>query len=209
MQYVILLPFFSKFLKSCSNGVTLVFFIILSEGFEVLFSLIHMPDYLYRLLAIRYLFLIWLGWQWVKDGVKINRLTSFLSFISLISIVYFEYFSLDNEPLFFSTSWKYHRWPCYFFVAYGLTALLYLVWNKLKVMKSFRNVIVIIASASYEIFLIQMCLVYLFKYKSLSFIVDTRIQYLLWIIIVWSISLIGGIGWKQLKSYIKPFIHDR
>lgn len=216
IQFVLLLPFFSKLLRGYSNGVTLAFFLILSEGFEVLFSIIHIPNYLYRLLAIRYFFLIWLGWQWAKDGIKVNRLTHFLSVVSLVSIVYFEYYSIDNEPLFFLTDWKYHRWPCYFFVAYDFTILLNAAWKRLCKYDLIEIAVKNLAAASYEIFLIQMSLIFLFQYDDITVIHNRTLQYLFWVIIVWSISIIGGIiirkwlnGYKMRDENYQNYVQKR
>lgn len=151
------------------------------------------PENIYRLLAVRYLFLILLGWIWIKDGLKINRFTIALSILSLFAIIYFEYLSVDDEPFFFNTKWKYHRWPCYYFVANGFIWFLYYIWNYFKKWKILTICIKYLASASYEIFLFQMTLIFLFKHKDLSFLPNTFLQYSVWFILIWSLSLTGGI----------------
>lgn len=121
IQIALLLPFVKKWIEKNKDhqAKVLITFLIICEAFEMLFSVIDLPDGLYRLLAVRYIFLLYLAWLWVKDGIVINRLTVFLSILSFLAIVYFEYFSVDDEILFYKTAWKYHRWPCYFFVANG------------------------------------------------------------------------------------------
>ena len=119
IQIALLLPFVKKWIDKNKEHQpkVLITFLIICELFEILFSVINLPDGLYRLLAVRYIFLLYLAWLWVKDGIVINRLTVLLSILSFLAIVYFEYFSVDDEILFYKTAWKYHRWPCYFFVA--------------------------------------------------------------------------------------------
>lgn len=121
IQIALLLPFVKKCVdkNKAHQTIVLISFLIICEAFEMLFSLIDIPDGIYRLLAVRYIFLLYLAWIWVKDGIVISRINIILSILSFIAIVYFVYFSVDDEILFYNTAWKNHRWPCYFFVANG------------------------------------------------------------------------------------------
>ena len=204
LQITLLLPFFAILLKHFNKsgqrsavGVNhlslLIVFLFLSEGFEILFSLIDFPDTIYRILAIRYIFLLYLGWLWVKEGVIINKTTMLLSVLSLCAIIYFEYVPIDNEPWFYSTGWRFHRWPCYFFVANGFIAILHYIWKFLKNNKFIVNAVKTIASATYEIFLVQMSVIYLFTTKSITFTSNIMLRYIIWLAIVWTISVGGGI----------------
>ena len=206
LQITLLLPFFAILLKHSSTVNSpmvqssefrvqslLIVFLLLSEGCEILFSLTDFPDTIYRILAIRYIFLIYLGWLWVKDGVTINKTTILLSVLSLCAIIYFEYGPIDNEPWFYSTGWRFHRWPCYFFVANGFIAILHYVWKYLKNNKFIVNAVKTIASATYEIFLMQMSVIYLFTTKSITFTTNVMLRYIIWLVIVWTISVGGGI----------------
>ena len=164
IQIALLLPIIKKWLDKNKKNKTkiCVSFLVICESFEILFSIIDMPDGLYRLLAIRYIFLLYLAWIWVRDGIFINKRTTLLSVISFIAIIYFEYFSVDDEVLFYNTAWKFHRWPCYYFVAvwgvYLLKILYNLLCNKTYIMSSIR----LLAKCSYEIFLIQMIILYVY-----------------------------------------------
>lgn len=193
LQFALLLPLFAKTLSRYSKGVTIILFLLLCEGLEIFLSFVNIPNFIYRLLAIRYLFLIWLGWSWAKEGIKINLWTITLSLISLAAIIYFEYLSVDDEPWFFNTVWKCHRWPCYFFVAYGFTAILHLLWRCVSNLNAVTYVIRQLASASYEIFLIQMSTIFLFKVDCLTFVQCETVKLLIWIFIVWFFSIAGGI----------------
>lgn len=136
----------------------------------------------------------------MKEGIKINWMTIALSVISLIAIIYFEYFSVDDEPWFFATKWKTHRWPCYYFVANGFTALLYVIWRKIKEIRLVKQLIKIIAASSYEIFLIQMATIYLVKYNQIHFVNSTIGNYSIWVSLIWTISILGGIMMSNMRQ---------
>ena len=161
------------------------------------FSIVDIPEKIYRLLSVRYFFLFFLGWLWVKEGVRVNGITVLLSAISLIAIVYFEFFSKKDEPLFFSTKWKTHRWPCYFFVANGFIAMLSFVWEKIKGNHIVKIIVNKLASCSYEIFLAQMATIYLFKWSDMAFIPSMPIRYGVWLVVIWGVSIFGGFFLKK------------
>lgn len=198
-QVALLLPLFGGILNKTKKYMSLTVFLLLSEGLEVLSSVCDMPDGIYRLLGFRYVFLLYLGWIWAKEGIKLNRLTLCLSLLSLMATAYFEYFSVNDEPWFYSTGWRFHRWPCYIWVAYGLTSVLYLLWKKLGSYQPFLKVTRTLAAASYEIFLVQMSVIFLFHKEDLSFMQNKIVGYLLWLTIVWMVSLFGGIQLNRLK----------
>ena len=164
IQIAFLLPIIKKWLDKNQKHKekVLISFLVICELFEILFSIINLPDRLYRLLAIRYIFLLYFAWIWVKDGILINKRTTLLSVISFIAIIYFEYISVNDEVLFYNTAWKFHRWPCYYYVAvwgvYLLRVLYELLCDKTYIMKSIR----LLARCSYEIFLTQMIVLYFY-----------------------------------------------
>lgn len=204
IQIALLLPLVKKWIDKNRNNKTkvLITFLLICESFEILFSVIDLPDRIYRLLAVRYIFLLYLAWLWVKDGIIINRLTIFLSVLSFIAIVYFEYFSVDDEILFYKTAWKYHRWPCYFFVANGGGYLLRMVFELLKNSLFAMKIIKLLAKCSYEIFLIQMLVIYVYPDSFINELllmggIDNHlllifIQLILKIIIVFTLSIYVG-----------------
>jgi peptidoglycan/LPS O-acetylase OafA/YrhL len=157
-----------------------------------------LPDQIHRLLAIRYLFLIYLGWIWVKKGIVINIFTITLSFLSVISIVYFAYFNCNNEPIFYTTNWSYHRWPCYFYVSTLLSFLLILIYQRISKFSFINRATIFLARCSYEIFLIQMAVIALIpRFNNLG---NKYLALFLWIIVVWAISLIGGYFFNLIYS---------
>ena len=72
LQITLLLPIFRVLFIKMSKKTLFWIFLFISEGLEILCSLTQPPAWLYRILAIRYVFLIYLGWLWVKDGIKMD-----------------------------------------------------------------------------------------------------------------------------------------
>lgn len=202
LQVALLLPLFGLMLKRCSRVVSLVVFLVLCEGLEVLCSIVHFPDTLYRLLCIRYFFLLYLAWGWVKKGIRIDAVTIVFSVISFLFIIYFEYFDGVNEPLFYNTNWKYHRWPCYYYVANGLTILLYMCWRKFNNNIFVNGLIRILSSSSYEIFLLQMSAIFLYNSTG----INSVFSYMIWVFTIWMVSIIGGVvihKWLERMGFYK------
>ena len=197
LQITLLLPIFRVLFIKMSKKTLFWIFLFISEGLEILCSLTQPPAWLYRILAIRYVFLIYLGWLWVKDGIKMDWKTIILSILSLHSIVYFEYvsvyFKINNEPLFFDTSWTFHRWPCYFFCSTGLIYVLHIIYQKLRNNDKINSCIKVLAKSSYEVFLVQMTFCYLFKPEHVPFVDNLYLQFAIRIVLVWVVSIFGGI----------------
>lgn len=170
---------------------------MICEGFEILLSLIGFPDGLYRLLPIRYFFLIYLGWIWAKEGIVINIKTILISLLSMLSIVYFEYYYTPKEPWFYGTSWKCHRWPCYFYVYSLFSGILYWIYNKAKKYKYFQTITRILAKCSYEIFLIQMIVVPIMSKIHIS---STCLGFAIKIVLISITSIVSGYCYSILYN---------
>ena len=204
IQIALLLPFVKKWIDKNQEDRTkvLITFLIICESFEILFSVIDLPDSIYRLLAVRYLFLLYLAWIWVRDGIVINKVTTLFSFLSFLSIIYFEYLSVDDEVLFYNTAWKFHRWPCYYFLAIWGGYLLRMLYEILRSKPSIMNSIKLLAKCSYEIFLIQMLVIYVYPGGYIkdyivmcgvdNFIIVEIIQLIVKILVVFILSIYLG-----------------
>lgn len=205
IQIALLLVCFKTLFLRYSKQTLLLVFLAISEACEITCSFLNVPEPLYRLMAIRYMFLLYLGWLWVKDGVKVNRQIIVLCILSFLTIVYFQYFSktINNEPWFFNTVWRTHRWPCYFYVSHGLVLILYYIWKEIQEYEWICNVVKKLASASYEIFLVQMAVIALFKTDALPIVENTYIKFAIWLVIVWSISIYGGM---YFHKFYKKFV---
>lgn len=206
LQIALLLPVFHVLFKKLSEKNLFWIFLFISEGFEILCSLTHPSVWFYRILAVRYVFLIYLGWLWVKDGIKLDWKMIILSIFSLLSIIYFEYvsvyFEINNEPLFFDTRWTFHRWPCYFFCSTGLIYVLHIIFQKLQKNERINSCIKILAKSSYEIFLVQMTFCYLFKPEHVPFVDNPYLQFAIRFILIWVVSIFGGIMVNKLFNRV-------
>lgn len=182
-----------------------VFAVIICEALEIICSLVNIPDWIYRLLAIRYFFLIFLAWIWVKDGLRMTKTNWILSILSAVSIIYFEYYAVDAEPWFYSTAWSYHRWPCYFYVAFLMTFLLYKAYLFVRNIKIVDSSVKLLSKCSYEIFLVQMA-----ACVCVPSIINLQNKYLnlgFRVFIIFVVSIFGGyffnILYNRLISRIK------
>lgn len=192
LQLAILLPLIWKWINSTNKNIQLLFFVVFSIGVEVLFSYVNMPDYIYRLLATRYVFLIYLAYQlWVVDNIIINFKTIAISIISIIAVLFFAYSNYNLEPLFYNTGWAYHRWICYYYVSTLLVFLFWKVYHFIRENKKINSMVVFVGKCSYEIFLVQMIVFALYPISLLQYICpDFRdLTFVLSSIVV---SIIGG-----------------
>ena len=189
-QIALLLPLLKKWMQNFSKLQLAMVFIAMCEGFEFVLSVIDFPDWLYRLLAIRYLFLIYLAWIWVENEIELNSKVITLSILSFLSVIYFGYYSVNDEPIFYNTAWKTHRWPCFYYVAFGGTFLLYMLWRGISKNHFIKSTVKMLAKCSYEIFLVQMAVCATFP--ALSFITNGVLHIITKILLIFTISIIGG-----------------
>ncbi len=197
---VLLWPWFRRL----SLNQALGFFLIISVGFEYIFSVIDCPDWLYRLLCVRYLFLIPLGMIWIEKGVELNWKTIVPSVLSIIAVLFFVFTKYDLEPFFYNTGWATHRWICYFYIPYLLTYGLYIVWERTKVSPFVEQTTKWLATRSYEIFLAQMAVLVCLSYDYFECISNHLIRFVAWALLAFALSLImGGVLYWFRKSIIK------
>ena len=204
LQIAILLVLIWPWLKKLSLKQALVAFLVVSIGFEMLFSAINLPDWLYRLLCVRYLFLIPLGLIWVEKGVSLDGKTIILSLLSIIAVLFFVFTNYDLEPFFYNTGWETHRWICYFYLPFLLTYVLFLIWKRLSNAKWAENTIKWIAARSYEIFLAQMAVFACLSSKLLIFVPNVHVRFVLWTMVAFTLSILfGGLIYWFRKTVIK------
>ncbi len=193
LQFAIILVILAPVFEKWSKQKLLLFFIAIGIGGEVFCSLVHIPEFLYRLLALRYLFLIYLGYIWVKNGIVINKHTILLSLGSMGTILFFAYTNYNLEPLFFQTDWKCHHWICYPYASILLSFLIYQLFSIVGMHSRLASFIACIGKASWEIYLIQMCVFVLIPKNLFSFITPLFIFNLAWIVITLTISTSLGL----------------
>ena len=173
-------------------------FIVACISFDMICSTIHLPEWIYRLTAIRYVFLIYLGMIWVQKEIRINIPTVFLSLVTIVATLFFYYSDTDLQPLFFNTGWKTHRWICYFYVANILPCVLYKLYVQFSRIEWLNKLIIKIGKSSYEIFLVQMAvfvfLPFIFNHLSLQ----EHIRLILLFLSEVTISVLGGIYYRTM-----------
>lgn len=198
LQFVFLLAFLYPIVEKMSEQNFLFLMLALSIGAEVLFSVIQLPDSIYRLLFVRYLFLVYLGLIWVRRGVEINLVTIGLSLFSIAATLFFVRTNLDLEPIFFNTGWKFHRWICYFNVAWLLPFVLYKIYLMISKVSWLNSCVMEIGKCSYEIFLVQMLVFGVFYQIQNQLIESAYYNLPLMMIATTSISILGEIVFKRI-----------
>ena len=206
LQMAILLPLIYPILKKTPEKALLWIFLITCEGGEIICSIVDIPDWIYRLLAIRYFFLIYFALKWIKKGIVPDWKMLILSLLSLATLVYFRYFSVNDEPWFYNTAWKTARWPCYYYVANLYVYMLFMFWQLIKTNNLFVRLIKVIAASTYEIFLVQMSAIYLFHKNVFGFLENELLRLVAWFVFIWLVSICVGIVIHEMinkKIYVE------
>lgn len=191
LQMAIVLYIVRPMLEKCTGIQKLIVLMLVCEVFEILLSLTGLSDSVYRFLPVRYFFLIYLGWVWVKYGIRLTPTTVVLSLLSMASIIYFAYFYIPTEPWFYDTAWRFHRWPCYFYASTFLCSILFWVYDKTKNNEFVAKSTKMLAKCSYEIFLLQMVVLHLMP--SIDYTNKYALEFAgIKFISVWGISIFGG-----------------
>ena len=156
-QFAILLPLLAPLFRKLSEKSLLVLFLLLSIGSEVFCNLAHIPEWLYRLLFVRYIFLIYLGYQMVVRGVVLNILTLSLSLLSVVALYLFEVKDFQLFPVFYySESWKSFHWLCYFYIAYPMLYVLCRFFYWLPADSWLEKTVCKMGEHSYAIYIFQL-----------------------------------------------------
>ena len=157
VQFAIVLPIIVPLFKKIKGISLAVVFILLSEFFEIIFCVLKLPDFVWRLSFFRYTLLFYLGYILATKGYILNRRNILISIISIASVVVFVYTDINMSPFIYGKSWKTIHWICYFYIAYFLFYLFKLLytWVQHHIIK-FLEYVKKIGCYSYEIFLVQM-----------------------------------------------------
>lgn len=165
LEMAFVIPLFAPLFRKLSTKWLLVIFIILSQLVEIVCSLTHCPDNIYRIIFPRYIFLIFIGYLLATKGLRLNKLTIIAGSFSMIFIYLFAYLRCDMEPVFCTSLvlWPLCHWVCYFYIAYFFLAFLKYTYTKLIKCNSLMSSIKTIGKYSYEIYLFQ-----IFYYATIS-----------------------------------------
>lgn len=163
IQFAILLPLLRPLFQRLDEKALLVLFLGLSIGSELMCYYTNMSDWVYRLLFLRYIFLIYLGYQMVVRGIVLNLFTVSLSIISLIAVYCFVILHVDWSPFFFDSKyWPTCHWICYFYIAYPMLYLLCKFFYWLPPNSKFENLFCKMGRHSYAIFIFQLFYFFIF-----------------------------------------------
>lgn len=201
LQFFILLPAFQYLINRLNEKFLLTCFIGLSVLSEIICSCVNMPSWLYRLLFVRYLFLIYLGYQWVTNGgIPISKKTIILSLVSILFILVFQYTDVNLEPFFYFSDWKIFHWICYFYVAYIFVYILSVCYKMLPFVKWWG----VIGKYSYEIFLVQMFVFTFYPTDKIQMIIDNvYVTVIVRIFVTTLLSIIPVLLYKKYFSHNK------
>lgn len=200
LQLAILLPMIRPLLNHGSILVQGLVAIGICEGLEIFASLADIPNDIYRLLAFRYFFLIYLGWLWVKKGICINKWTLLLSLASAIAILYFDHYQQNDEPIFYQTKLTTHRWPCYFYVSMLGTYIVFIIFKVYSKCRFIKSSVKMLAKCSYEIFLLQMVIIAICP--TFGFIQNPIAEFIFRIILIFASSILGGFAFNKIYNTI-------
>lgn len=157
VQIAILCPLFKRVID---YKLGLFFMVLICILVEIFCSLTKTPDPLYRLLCLRYIFLLYLGYLWVKQGILLTKKTTALAVMSSILILALYFIHKLNpvynfEPWIYNTDWTIFHWFTYF-LPWSLIAFAICKCYKLNPENKINKFVLLCGKRSYEIFLFQM-----------------------------------------------------
>jgi len=153
LQLIIILPLLNIFCNSRLSDMTKILSVfMISLLLEFISFKLMVPEWLYRLLFFRYLFVFYLGIWWGKRGeLKISYTLIFLAILSFFYIYADRYVGNVLSPLVYP-AWQGSHAPAYFW-SIVLVLILFKLANLDFLLK---KTISKLGKASYHIFLIQM-----------------------------------------------------
>lgn len=162
---------------------------------ELVCNITHVSEEFWRLTCFRYLFLIYLGILWCKNGLRMNGARLCLALISILFINLFKYSDIDWYPIFIENAWKQCRWTNYFYVAFAIPTLLWWLYNIFST--KLKHFVELLGRYSYEIFLCQMVVFCLPRKVFLSHLGETGGS-LTFIILTLTLSIVPVLMYKQI-----------
>lgn len=186
-QFALLLPLLSPLFRQLSIAQLTIIFLGGSIGVEVFFSLLQPPDWVYRLLCIRYIYLIYLGYLLLEKGIALNFYTICLSVVSLLFSWFFYIKGGVLFPFFYnSIEWPTCHWVCYFYIVYPLLYVLCNYFYRLSSNSFVENFICALGSHSYAVYIFQMfyfAIIAPFVSKQLDILGNSKLEVFLYVLI--------------------------
>jgi len=159
IQFAVLLMFLAPIFRKWGNQTLLmILFAVISQLLEVLCCLFQMPEWLFRLCAVRYFFIIYLGSILAMKGFELNKKTFSIGLVSLICLCFFAFKDVNLRPFFYTgmSAWRTCHWMNYFYVCFILLFVIRWTYQKLQSSKKIEKWIRDMGKYSYEIFMFQM-----------------------------------------------------
>jgi hypothetical protein len=191
--------------------LTGLLFLLLSVSIEILCSLFGMTQRLYRLLCLRFIFIIFLGYLLAHNKLHCSKLTICFSLISILATIILSW-EINWEPFFYSFQYTSHHWLCYVYIVFLYLAFLkYCHQHLLDVYPKIERHIIKLGRYSYETFLFQMLYFAVFQdyiNEALHLLLsnDYIIQLMAMLIAIVSctVPIILYKNWKETTSNMKP-----
>lgn len=161
LQFFFLVPAVYWMIRRFNLSITqvCVLFTLLCAGADAAYSCIAIPFPIDKPCCVRYLYLIFLGYVWSRNGIRLTPLTVALSIVSIVFLAIFTYTDWNLEPAFrHDASWirsRWSHWICYFYPAFLLMFILRWVCNILP--QKLNAIVEELGRRSWGIFLMQMC----------------------------------------------------
>lgn len=186
VQFAFILPLFKTAFKKLSILSLFFLFVFLSHISELFFIYFDIPEEIYSIIFLRYIFLIYIGYICVYKGLVINKLTILAIIISLLFTFIFVYSDVDLSPFFYTETrgWKTCHWVCYIYMTYLFLLVIKLIYNKIIKNSIVIDFIVLLGKRSYEIFLFQIIYFVLFYHILLDYALELFPNYLAHLILI-------------------------
>ena len=156
LQFAFILPLITWIFKLKPISLC-IFFILLSQLAEAACSFFSISQIAYKLLFVRYIFLIYLGYLLVYKGYVLNVYTFCLACISLVISSYIVYFQPDLPPIFYNfVRPPVCHWFCYLYIVFILLFILKILYRYSAQSNRIKQYILKAGKYSYDIFLFQM-----------------------------------------------------
>lgn len=198
LQCTLILPIIVFIMNKYSKTyISAIIIIGICIGLNIICCVFQLPEQIYRLLAVRYIFYLYLGCLWKKEGIYFNAMTVGIVLISIIFIYLEKYKLLNFSPIFFN-SWQGYNWlgSFYTLAVIGCIDKLYQFIKNDKV----KTWISRLGSCSYEIFLTQMFVFSFLGPGLVNFISNQLIKYIIYIVFTTLLSIIPVYILKNISN---------
>lgn len=157
IQFAFVLPIFVPIFKKWKDSpFLLISFIIVSSLIEIICNIVDLPTWSYRILFIRYFFIIYIGFLLSYKGIVNNLSTILFSVLGIVLIAIIKYTDISLSPWVWEKTWLTCHWACFiYFACIVLPALIY-IYKRLTDKINFTSFFKRLGLCSYEIFLFQM-----------------------------------------------------